>query len=218
MKRIALYGGSFNPPTIAHRNIGLALLAQLPVDEVWYLVSPQNPFKSTVGMAPFDERVTMARLNVADNPRLVVQDIEAAYLAETNASEMQTADTLRLLQRDFPDHQFIWAMGADNLHHFHLWDDADFITDNFPIVIIPRKNYTDGALQSVTARKLALAASEITGSRAVPGELYLLKIKETAIAATKCRKGLAEGRAPRALRSAVARRALQKNTYALGEK
>ena len=200
MKKIALYGGSFNPPPTAHRDIGPLLLEQLPIDEVWYLVTPQNPFKSTEGMAPFADRLAMTKLNLVDDPRLIVTDIEARYAKEKGNSFLITAETLRNLTRDFPDCQFIWVMGADNLGSFHTWGDANYIAENFPIVVIPRKDYTERALQSVTAQKLQQLAPDKTAAGAMLPGLYLLKTDGFDTAATQCRDEIAHGQVPKAMR------------------
>jgi nicotinate-nucleotide adenylyltransferase len=213
MKKVALYGGSFNPSTSAHRKIGLDILDQLPVDEVWYLVSPQNPFKSTEGMASFKDRLAMARINLAGHPRLIVQDIETAYLKELSATSIQTADTLRMLTRDFPDHHFVWVMGADNLQSFHTWGDADYIAAHFPLIVIPRKGHTEEALRSITAQKLPRLTPHKAPAQSMNRGLYVLATDENDIAASKCKSELALGKAPQAMRPSVASYALKNKIY-----
>ena len=74
-RRIGLLGGSFNPAHDGHRDISVAALTYLDLDEVWWLVSPQNPLKPQKGMAPFSERLKSAQA-VADHPRIKVTGIE----------------------------------------------------------------------------------------------------------------------------------------------
>ena len=75
-KFVALYGGSFNLSTFAHRAVGAAVRDLVKPDEVWYLVSPQNPHKDKAGMADFRHRIEMAKLNVFGMAKLVVTVIE----------------------------------------------------------------------------------------------------------------------------------------------
>ena len=90
--RIGLLGGSFNPAHAAHREISLTALHRLKLDQVWWLVSPQNPLKPTSGMAPLDQRLAEAR-RVSAHPRILVTDIE------TRLGTRYTADTLAALRQ-----------------------------------------------------------------------------------------------------------------------
>src|SRR5215211_6652272 len=105
MKRIGLLGGSFNPAHRGHRRISLAAMAALGLDEIWWLVSPGNPLKAAKGMAPYDARLASAR-EQAKGTRIKVSDFEH------RAGTRYTVDTLTELKRRYPDHRFIWLMGA----------------------------------------------------------------------------------------------------------
>ena len=89
-RRIGLLGGSFNPAHQGHLDISLAALKYLDLDEVWWLVSPQNPLKPVAGMAPFADRMASARA-MARHPRIRVTDLEARI------GTRFTADTLKAL-------------------------------------------------------------------------------------------------------------------------
>src|SRR4029434_5350967 len=104
-RRIGLLGGSFNPAHDGHRDISLAALAYLDLDEVWWLVSPQNPLKPQKGMAPFSERLTSGE-QVAHHPRTTVAGIEAQL------GTQYPAGRLRNLVTRFPSYRFVWLMGA----------------------------------------------------------------------------------------------------------
>src|SRR6187551_3634856 len=114
MKKIGLLGGSFNPAHRGHRRISLAAMEALGLDEVWWLVSPGNPLKAAKGMAPFDARFASAR-EQAKGTRIRVSDFER------EAGTRYTVDTLQLLNRRYPDVQFIWLMGGDTVAQFHQW-------------------------------------------------------------------------------------------------
>ncbi len=146
LRRIGLLGGSFNPAHDGHRDISLAALAYLDLDEVWWLVSPQNPLKPQKGMAPFAERLKSAQ-EVADHPRIKVTAIEQTL------GTRYTADTLRKLVTRFPSYRFVWLMGADNLAQIASWRDWTRIFHLTPIAVFDRPTYTNMALTSLAARR-----------------------------------------------------------------
>src|SRR5262249_36585895 len=113
---IGLLGGSFNPAHAGHRHISEMALKRLGLDEVWWLVSPQNPRRRGGGMAPFAERRAGGRA-APPHPRIHVTGLEA------DLGTTYTAETLRRLTRRFPRDRFIWLMGADNLAQIHQWKD-----------------------------------------------------------------------------------------------
>ena len=132
MKRIGLLGGSFNPAHRGHRRISLAALAALGLDEVWWLVSPGNPLKSEAkDMAPFEARLASAR-RMARRAPIRVSDFEA------RAGTRFTVDTLARLQQRYPQHRFIWLMGADTVAQFHQWKQWRTIARRVPIAVIAR--------------------------------------------------------------------------------
>ncbi len=143
MKRIGLLGGSFNPAHRGHRRISLAALQALGLDEVWWLVSPGNPLKAAEDMAPFEARLGSAR-RVARRAPIRVSDFEVL------AGTLYTVDTLAELQRRYPQHRFIWLMGADTVAQFHQWRHWRTIARRVPIAVIARPGY-DGAARAARA-------------------------------------------------------------------
>jgi nicotinate-nucleotide adenylyltransferase len=212
MEIVSLYGGSFNPSTEAHRRAGLHLLEQLYIDAVWYLISPQNPFKAKADMARFEDRIAMAKINLEGYPKLVVQDIEAEYVRETPNGVIETAETLKNLTRDFPQHRFIWAMGADNFVNFHTWGGAAFISSNFPIAVIPREGFTQAALQSPSAQ-IITHLDDPRDMMSTNG-WHMLNVTANDINATNCRSELTAGNIPACMRPEVAHYALKNHVYA----
>lgn len=142
MARIGLLGGSFNPAHVGHRAISLAALDALGLDEVWWLVSPGNPLKQKAGMAPFAARFASARA-MARRSRIRPTDIEARL------GTVYTVETIAALQRSYPNHRFIWLMGADNLAQFHRWRDWRGIAREVPIAVIARPGYDRAAHAAV---------------------------------------------------------------------
>ncbi|QNM82456.1 nicotinate-nucleotide adenylyltransferase [Sphingomonas sabuli] len=139
MKRVGLLGGSFNPAHEGHRQLSLAAIDALALDELWWLVSPGNPLKAgATDMAPYDARLQSARAMAAGTP-IAVSDIEARL------GTRYTIDTLTALVAEHPDDRFIWLMGADTVAEFHRWKDWQSIAQLLPIAVLPRPGYDASA-------------------------------------------------------------------------
>jgi nicotinate-nucleotide adenylyltransferase len=146
--RIGLLGGSFNPAHDGHLHLSLVALKRLGLDEVWWLVAPQNPLKSEQGMAPFDTRFASARA-IAHHPRLRVLDIERAL------GTRYTIDTIAALQRRFPRLHFVWLMGSDNLDGFAHWRRWPALAERLPIAVITRPGSVLAPLRAKAAQRFA---------------------------------------------------------------
>jgi nicotinate-nucleotide adenylyltransferase len=143
LKTIGLLGGSFNPAHGGHRRISLFAMAALGLDEVWWLVSPGNPLKAKMAMAPLGARLASAA-EQARGTRIVPTGIEREL------GTRYTIDTLRALQRRYPRHRFVWLMGSDNLAQLHRWRDWRGLARTMPIAVIARPGY-DGAARASLA-------------------------------------------------------------------
>lgn len=144
MTRIGILGGSFNPAHRGHRAISLAAIAALGLDEVWWLVSPGNPLKEKAGdMAPFAARFGSARRMARHAP------IRASAI-ELKLGTRYTMDTVRALNRRYPNKRFIWLMGSDNLAQFDRWRGWRRIAREVPIAVVARPGY-DGAARAAPA-------------------------------------------------------------------
>ena len=146
--RVGLLGGSFNPAHTTHRALSLFALKRLQLDRVWWLVSPGNPLKDTRALPALDKRLAAARA-LADHPAIQVTAIEAAL------NTRYTVDTIAALLRRFPNVQFVWLMGADNLSQFHRWRDWQTIARQLPFAVIDRPSDSLRALASPAAQSLA---------------------------------------------------------------
>jgi nicotinate-nucleotide adenylyltransferase len=128
--------------------VALTALARLGLDQVWALVSPQNPLKPVAGMAPLAARLASARAALR-HPRIVPTDIEQ------HLGTRFTADTLTALQTRFPRVEFVWIMGADSLAGLHRWERWRRLAARVPIAVLPRPGSTRPALAGQAARSLA---------------------------------------------------------------
>lgn len=145
MKRIGLLGGSFNPPQLGHLSMAKNLHRFAGCDEVWLLVTPNNPFKDPEGYASLADRMHMCELMAEGRPWLKVSDIEREFGC------IRTFETLANLRQHFPGDQFIWSMGGDNLLEFHRWEGWEEIISHHPIVVFGRPG-ADGVMDSVAMR------------------------------------------------------------------
>lgn len=149
MRKIGLLGGSFNPAHEGHVHISRLALHRLGLDELWWLVSPQNPLKSSEGMARLEARVEGAKAVAEGDERIRVTDIESKL------NTRYTVDTLAALQAKYPDHAFVWVIGADNLCQIHRWKGWREIFHRVPIAVFPRAPYSLRALGSRAARRFS---------------------------------------------------------------
>jgi len=157
-RRIGLLGGSFNPAHGGHRAVSLFALKRLGLDQVWWLVSPQNPLKSSRGMAPLSERLAEAKI-IAHHPRIIVTDLE------TKAGTYYTVDILRMLKRRFPRTQFVWLMGADNLNQLPRWHRWQDIFRSVPVAVFRRPAYAAGRKKGKAAQRFDGAWMPVSNSR-----------------------------------------------------
>ncbi|MBM3505811.1 MAG: nicotinate-nucleotide adenylyltransferase [Alphaproteobacteria bacterium] len=165
-RRIGLLGGSFNPAHQGHRKLSVLALKRLRLDQVWWLVSPQNPLKSSFGMAPLAERLRAAR-KLATHPRIRVTDLERRL------GTRYTVDTLSALRRRCRDQRFVWLMGADNLVQLRHWYRWTRIFALASVAVFDRPGETWRALASLPARRfrhrrVAAARSGSLASRRLP--------------------------------------------------
>ncbi|MDI9409385.1 MAG: nicotinate-nucleotide adenylyltransferase [Candidatus Pacebacteria bacterium] len=152
--RIGILGGSFNPAHLGHVQLSLLALKKLGLDQVWWLVSPQNPLKSVESMAPLAWRVAEAEAILRHHhcgQRIKVSAIEAEF------GTGYTIDSLRQLRRRFPRLKLVWLMGSDGFAHLHLWRDWRGIMAEIPMAIFSR--------QPFARRPLACRAAVVFGSR-----------------------------------------------------
>ncbi len=143
-----MLGGSFNPAHEGHRHVALVALRRLGLDEIWWLVSPQNPLKATAGMSSQAARLDGAR-RMARHPAFRVTGLE------TRLGTRYTADTLRVLLRRFPVARFVWLMGADNLAQIPQWERWPSIFQTVAVAVLDRSPYSLAALASKAARRFA---------------------------------------------------------------
>jgi len=145
LKKIGLLGGSFDPPHKGHLFISLEAKKLLKLDEVWWIVTPQNPLK-ILKPATFQERVNNCR-NITRNYPIQIKEIEKKIGSDYSYK------TINYILRHYKNIKFFWLMGADNLISFHKWQKWQKIFDNMSIVIFKRHGYNTRALKSIASKK-----------------------------------------------------------------
>ncbi len=148
--RVGLYGGSFNPVHQGHAHVAETARKRLGLDRVIWLVSPQNPLKSSHETASLGERMAGVR-RLARGRAMIVSD------AETAIGSTYTIDTLRVLRARFPGVKFVWIMGADSLASFHRWRGWTDIMGGAPVAVVSRPWISLKSRFSPAARRFAHA-------------------------------------------------------------
>lgn len=143
---IGLFGGSFNPPHIAHCIVAETVRDQFGFEEIWWVPSHRPPHKGEEALASSEHRLAMTECATADHPAFRVCDIEIG-----REGVSYTVDTLRTLQEEYPDISFGLIIGSDSLRNFGSWHRPDEIIDRVPIIVYKRP----GAIASVVEPRFA---------------------------------------------------------------
>ena len=160
MKQVGLYFGSFNPIHVGHLIIANAMLENSNLDEVWFVVSPQNPFKEQRELLPDYHRLAMVRRAIDDNYRMKACDVEMHLPIPS-----YTVVTLTHLADQYPDHRFCLLMGSDNLDHFDRWRNYQYILEHYNIKVYPRPGHLSSPfLQHPSVEVVACPLMEISSS------------------------------------------------------
>ena len=168
-----LFFGSFNPIHVGHLMLAQAALNFSDVDEVWFVVSPQNPFKQQADLAPSEHRLRMAEIATGSDSRMSVSDVEMSLPLPSF-----TVRTLEKLRSDYPEREFSIIMGGDNLAGLPRWREPDEIVRHHRIVVYPRPG------QSV----------DTSAVKALGGCVSILDAPQMDLSSTMLRCWIAEGR------------------------
>ena len=184
MKNIGLLGGSFDPPHKGHLYISLEAKKILKLDDIWWLVTPQNPLKVN-RPASYSERIKNCKLIIKNQP-IKIKEIEKKINSKFSYQ------TIKYLNKHYKNINFFWLMGADNLINFHEWQNADKIFNEIPIVVFRRYGYNNKALKSYTSNvyknfRINNNNLHIKNFKELPA-WTIIKNKEIRVSSTEIRK------------------------------
>ena len=131
-----IFSGSFNPVHIGHLALANWLCEFAGLDEVWFVITPHNPLKDRSNLMDDRLRYELVEASIAGYPKFKASDFEFSLPQPT-----YTIDTLRALEKTYPDRQFHFIMGADNWAFIKRWKESDQLISNYPILVYPRKGY-----------------------------------------------------------------------------
>jgi nicotinate-nucleotide adenylyltransferase len=137
-QKIGLFFGSFNPIHIGHLIIANIMAENTDLNKVWFVVSPQNPFKPSKGLLHEFDRYDMVKAAIADHYKLEVSDVEFNL-----PKPSYTIHTLAYLTEKFPGKEFKVIIGEDNLENFAKWKNHEQILDQFGLYVYPRPHVTN---------------------------------------------------------------------------
>ena len=184
-RKIGILGGSFNPAHVGHIHITNTALIKLGLDEIWWLVAPQNRLKSNLGMEHFDNRLSYARLLTNNISYIKVLDLEQKNQLYA------TYKTVNFLNQRTRKVKFIWLMGSDILDNFNKWLYPDLIAQNIHIAVISRPGCLNSFLNTsraqILGKKLKTNKSKIIFRRRKPVWVFL-KNKLLTISSSEIRK------------------------------
>lgn len=173
---IGLFGGSFNPIHNGHVRLAKSLLQEAALDEVWFLVSPQNPFKQDQQLLDDDKRLQLVRLALKEEPQLMASDFEF-HLPKPS----YTWNTLQALEQEYPEGKFTLLIGGDNWEAFDKWYRYEDILKRYPIIVYPREG------------------SKVPGVKFLGSEIQIVETPLINISSTQIRQRLHEGKSVRGL-------------------
>lgn len=135
--KIGVFGGSFNPVHIGHLALANYMCEYENLEEIWFMISPQNPLKSDrTDLLDKKVRFSLLQEAVRDYQKFKISMVEWDLPRPS-----YTVNVLRELKNVYPEHEFYFMIGSDNWNSFYLWKDCDYIIDHFNILVYPRSGY-----------------------------------------------------------------------------
>jgi len=172
--KTGLFFGSFNPIHIGHLAIANYIVEFTDLDDIWFIVSPQNPLKAKETLLDDNNRLYMVRLAIEDDPRFRASDIEFEL-----SRPSYTIDTMAFLSEKYPERDFTLIMGEDNLCTLHKWKNPEELVKRYPIITYPRVQ--SGTINDPTLKKI-LQSARVTMAKAplmeISGSFIRRSIKE----------------------------------------
>ncbi len=188
-KTIGLLFGSFNPVHTGHLIIADHFVQHTDIESIWFVLSPQNPFKTNEEMLDQEIRLELLGLAIEGNKNFEACDVELKM-----GRPSYTIHTVKKLQATFPDHRFILIIGSDNLDDFDKWKDYEELLSLVSIYVYPRPGHSDSPFLSHPS-------------------VSLVDAPRIDISSTQIRKAFSEGKLPRYLLPEKVLQRIIKNKY-----
>lgn len=179
-KKIGLFFGSFNPIHIGHLILANYILEHSDMKELWFVVSPQNPFKDKKSLLKDHNRLDMVQLAIKNYPKMRASNVEFSL-----PTPSYTVDTLTYLQEKHPDYSFSLIMGEDNLKSLHKWKNYELLLENHQIIVYPRVLGEEKKDEVFESLKLTIAQHE---------NIHQIDAPIIELSATEIRNMIKEGR------------------------
>jgi nicotinate-nucleotide adenylyltransferase len=141
--KIALYFGSYNPIHIGHLAIANYIVEFTDIDQLWFVVSPQNPFKKKENLLADYHRLELVTRAIDNDDRFRASNIEFNL-----PKPSYTVDTLAHLKERFPNYSFVILIGSDNLENFPKWKNYEVILENYAVIVYPRPGFDKSKIQN----------------------------------------------------------------------
>jgi len=159
--KIGLYFGSFNPVHVAHLIIANYILNETDIEKIWFVVSPQNPFKSSPGLLNEYHRLHLVKLATERDNRIKASDIEFGL-----PKPSYTVNTLTYLSEKYPEQEFCILMGSDSFQNLSKWKNYEVIVKGYKIYIYKRQgfevsNVLQADIEVLDAPLLQISATQI---------------------------------------------------------
>ncbi len=143
-KKVGLFFGSFNPVHNGHMIIANYILEYTELEQIFFVVSPQNPFKEKLNLLEDYHRLALVKEAIGDNDKYHACDIEFKM-----PKPSYTVDTLTYLKEKYPEKEFSLIMGSDNLTNFHKWKNYKQIIENHTVFVYPRPGFDDSEFKEI---------------------------------------------------------------------
>lgn len=204
---IGLFGGTFDPPHLGHLILAEEAYTQLSLDRVLWIVSGQSPLKLDRELSPVEARIEMVQAAIADNPRFALSRVDV-----DRPPPHYTADTLKILQEEFPRDEFYFIMGEDSLRDLPKWREPQEIIKRATLAVLSRPDFrvlTDSASLQGARRELGSLddlESKIPGASS---RVVWINAPQLEIASSDIQKRIREGKSVRYMVTDEVRRVIE---------
>ncbi len=174
--KVGLFGGSFNPAHQGHLHISNLAVKKLALNQIWWIPTKHNPFKEKSIYSDYQTRFRGCEILTKNNPKIYLKKFD----------EIQTEKLIKKLQNKYPNYQFFWIAGADNLPRLHEWDNFKNLMKLLPFAIFSRENFAS----RISRTKSFKIYSKLTHSAKKLPKFLVFRTKNINISSTEIRKNL----------------------------